>query len=85
MDYVIGTNGTAVSPVDYIATNGTLTFGPGVINLAFAVPIIDDGLLEFNETVPITLENFVKASPGQYTSATIIVDDESLNVPCWHG
>ncbi|HON07929.1 MAG TPA: Calx-beta domain-containing protein, partial [Verrucomicrobiota bacterium] len=44
--------------------------------------IIDDSLLEFNETFPITLTNFVKASPGQYTSATaIIVDDEALNVP----
>ncbi|HON08996.1 MAG TPA: Calx-beta domain-containing protein, partial [Verrucomicrobiota bacterium] len=41
VDYVAGTNGSAVSPDDYIATNGTLTFGPGVTNLTFAVRIID--------------------------------------------
>jgi uncharacterized delta-60 repeat protein len=82
VDYIVGTNGTAVNGEDYIATNGTLVFGPGETVKTFLVPIINDSLLEFNETFPIYLTNFVKASAGAIVSATaIIVDDEALNVP----
>lgn len=82
VDYVVGTNGTAVNLEDYIATNGTLVFGPGETIKTFSIPIINDSYLEFNETFPIWLENFVKASPGAIRSATaIIIDDEALNVP----
>ncbi|MGC8886730.1 MAG: Calx-beta domain-containing protein [Verrucomicrobiia bacterium] len=82
VDYNVGTNGTATAGLDYVATNGTLTFAPGVTNLTFTVRILNDNILEFNETFPISLRNFVNAGQGRYTSATaIIVDDEALNVP----
>lgn len=82
VDYVVGTNGTATHLEDYVATNGTLVFAPGETLKTFSIPIINDNLLEFNETFPVSLRNFVKASPGSITNATvIIVDDEALNVP----
>ena len=36
------TNGTATAGADYVATNGTLTFGPGVTNPNIVVSIIND-------------------------------------------
>lgn len=83
VNYVVSSNGgTAVAFDDYIPTNGTLTFAPGVLSQSFTVRILNDSLLEFNETFPVYLTGFVKASAGAITNATvIIVDDEALNVP----
>ena len=50
------TNGTATAGVDYSAVAGTLIFLPGQTNLTITVPIIDDLLIEGNETVNLTPE-----------------------------
>ncbi|MBM4224935.1 MAG: hypothetical protein FJ167_09125, partial [Gammaproteobacteria bacterium] len=51
------TNGTAVSGLDYVSTNGTLTFAPGVTHLSFSVPVIDDILVRPDRTVLLGLAN----------------------------
>jgi hypothetical protein len=49
--------GTADSVGDYIAKSGTLTFGNGVTQQSFTIPIVDDALAEPNETVNLSLAN----------------------------
>jgi hypothetical protein len=49
------TNGSATAPVDYTQTSGTLTFGPGVTEQTFTVPIVQDMVPESDETFTITL------------------------------
>lgn len=47
--------GTATADADYLPTNGTLSFGPGVTSLHFSVPIVNDVVHENAETVIVTL------------------------------
>ena len=36
-------NGTAQAGLNYVATNGTLTFAPGITNLLISIPLLNDG------------------------------------------
>jgi virginiamycin B lyase len=49
--------GTAVAGVDYTATSGTLTFGPGVTSRSFTVPILNPGRTSGSVTFDLTLSN----------------------------
>jgi len=49
------TDGSATAPADYTETSGTLTFGPGVTEQTFTVPIVQDLQPESDETFTITL------------------------------
>ena len=73
-------DGTATPGVDYVSTNGTLTFGPGVTALTFTVPILQDAVDELNETVTLELFNLVgppDATIGGLQNATLsILDDD---------
>ena len=81
VDFAV-TAGTATDVLDFTATNGTVTFGPGVTLQTIVLPIVNDGDLEGNETVLLTFDNFSKASPGVFTNTLLtIVDDEALAVP----
>ena len=81
VDFAV-TAGTATDVLDFTATNGTVTFGPGVLRQTIVLPIVNDGELEGNETVLLTFNNFSKASPGVFTNVILtIVDDEALAVP----
>jgi uncharacterized delta-60 repeat protein len=76
------TMGTASEGVDYVTTNGTLVFPDGSLFQTFTIPIQDDGQLEVNETIFLTLTNFAKASPGLITQTLLtIIDDEALEAP----
>ena len=50
-------SGTARAGQDYEATTGTLTFPAGTTRLAILVPIIDDDVVEEEETFTISLRN----------------------------
>jgi len=72
------TNGSATQPSDYTSTSGTLQFASGETVKTFVVPIIDDSLIEGNETL-----NVVLSSPGAgalegspFTSTITILDDD---------
>src|SRR5205823_9524765 len=50
-------DGSATAFQDYSPASGTLTFFPGETSKSFLVPIIDDLLVEGNETVNLTLSS----------------------------
>jgi uncharacterized delta-60 repeat protein len=71
------TNGTAGPNLDFVPVSGTLTFAAGETNKTFRVPIIDDALLEGNETIELVLTNLTgNAVPGQMTAILTIVDND---------
>lgn len=47
--------GTATAGVDFVSTNGTLTFPPGLTNMTILVQLLDDVLQEGTETFSIAL------------------------------
>ena len=69
------TDGSALAGSDYIATNGTLTFDPGVTNLTVSVAIKGDTLYESNEVFYVTLSPPANAAIGPPGVVTIISDD----------
>jgi len=70
------TNGTATAGVDFTAVGGVISFLPGEIVKTFSVPILDDGLIEGNETVELVLTNLVGALSGQVTAILTIIDND---------
>ena len=59
-------DGTATNGIDYVGTNGTLVFTNGLATNTFAVPILNNGLLEGNRDFSVVLTN--AAWPGQLVS-----------------
>ena len=56
MDFAT-TNITATNGIRYAGTNGTLTFGDGVTNLTVTVNIINDSIVEGDQTFGFILSN----------------------------
>ncbi len=74
-------DGTAAAGEDYTATGGTLTFAPGETTKSIAVPILNSGVYEADETFTVTLSNPNGATLGTPASATVtIVDDDPAPV-----
>lgn len=70
-------DGTAVAGLDYNARNGTLTFAPGQKTASFNIVIQDDGVVNSNRTVNLSLFNPVNLSLGSVTNSVLtIIDDE---------
>jgi len=69
------TGGTAVSDVDYVLVSGTLVFEPGVTSRAIEITIIQDDLVEQDETIELTLSNPVNALLGAVKSHTYTIAD----------
>jgi hypothetical protein len=69
-------NGSALAGADFLQTNGMLNFGAGETNKSFEVVILDDALMEENETVNLTLSNpGGGASLGSPSSAVLTIRD----------
>lgn len=76
VDFVV-TNGTAVAGADYLPLNGTLVFAPGQTEKNFSIAILDDALVEGNETVQLFLLNPAGAAAlGLATANLTIVDND---------
>jgi gliding motility-associated-like protein len=75
VDYAV--TGTATgSGTDYTLANGTLTFNPADVNKNITIAgIIDDAILEANETVIITLSNPSNANLGANTVHTYSINN----------
>src|SRR5262249_7243903 len=56
VDYATS-DGPAMAGNDYVATSGTLTFAAGETSKTFTIPIIDDNLVENDETFNVSLSN----------------------------
>lgn len=77
-------NGTATAGQDYTATSGTLTWADGETGVkTFSIPLLNDTLVESNETFSISLSNPTGGlSLGSPTSATVTVtSDDQPAVP----
>jgi len=73
-------NGTALANVDYYPTNGLLTFSNGIAFQSFAVPIINNRLLEGDRTFGVYLSTNAASLGGARlltpsTASVIITDD----------
>jgi hypothetical protein len=79
VDYVTF-NGTAVSPGDYQAVNGTVTFSPGQTTRFVTVPVNGDTLPEGNETFILNLSNPVGALLADSQGIGTIMDDDASNI-----
>ena len=81
VDYSIGdVSDTAESGLDYVDGAGTLSFGPGDINKTIEVGIIDDILLEGEETFIVHLTNPNGAILGDATGVGTIIDNDTSEV-----
>ncbi|QDT97284.1 Calx-beta domain-containing protein [Gimesia aquarii] len=76
VDYTT-TNLTAVAPDDYSAQTGTLTFNPGEQSHTIAVNIIDDNLVEDDESILISLSNIQNGENVTFSNslATVLIED----------
>lgn len=73
------TAGTAIGGVDFVVTNGTLTFAPGQSVQYVPVPILDDFIVESNKAVNLSLFNISGGAQlgGQTTATLTIIDDDT--------
>lgn len=70
--------GTAIAGVDYIATNGTLSFLPGELVKSFQVRLLDDLLGEGSETVLLTLSNPSGSNTLATGTAELLIRDNEF-------
>ena len=78
VSYATG-NGSALSGSDYVATVDTVTFDAGETTKRVRIPILQDALVEPNETFTFTLGAPTGgARPGEPSSATITIKDDDV-------
>lgn len=71
--------GSASNSVDYFGTNGILTFLPGETVKIISIPIVNDGVVESNETINLVLTNATGGVPlgGQNAAIVTIANDDT--------
>ncbi|HEU4833220.1 MAG TPA: NF038122 family metalloprotease, partial [Pyrinomonadaceae bacterium] len=74
-------NGTASERCDYGSTAGTLRFGPGETTKSFTIPIVNDGLVEGNETFSIALSSPSGMTLASPQLATVTINDNDVAPP----
>jgi hypothetical protein len=72
-------NGSATAGFDYVATSGTLIFGPGETQKFVSVTVLDDNLIENAENFFVTLTGATNASITGSQATVTIADDDSPN------
>ncbi|TFG69107.1 MAG: hypothetical protein E4H27_07410, partial [Anaerolineales bacterium] len=70
------TNDTAIAGDDYLASEGQLSFAPGVTSQNIAVTVIGDNLREGNEVFNVVLSTPTNASLGDASGKGTITDDD---------
>lgn len=77
VDFLTTTNGTATAGLDYTTVTNALVFNPGESVKTLFIPIVNDLLVEGNETVAMALTNASGALMLAPTEAVLtIVDDD---------
>lgn len=73
----------AVAGVDFVATNGTLNFGPGEVSKSFLVSLLDNPLADGNRRIALALSGATPSAALGSPSAGLltIVDNETFNEP----
>jgi len=73
------TDGTANAPGDYTNVSQTVTFAPGEVLKTITIPVVDDTLVEGDETVNLSLSNATGgATLGVTSAATLTITDNDL-------
>ncbi len=72
------TGGTATPELDFESTQGVVVFEPGSVEAQVRIPLKDDGLVEGDETVEVTLSDPRNALLGQAQATGTITDDETV-------
>jgi hypothetical protein len=71
-------DGTAVAGEDFLGASGFVTFSPGQASATFSVMIKEDGLVESDETVTLTLSNPSTGALGTvYMASLIIIENDT--------
>jgi hypothetical protein len=73
-------DGSASAGADYVATSGTLSFGPGETKKSISVSVMGDTVFEPDETFVLELSGPVNASLGKST-ATGTIKNEDVQKP----
>ena len=74
-------DGTATHGLDYLGSTNTLQFAPGQLSLELSIPVLDDTLVEGNETVLLRLFNAPRlVELGGWATATLIIEDDEKSV-----
>jgi uncharacterized repeat protein (TIGR01451 family) len=76
VDYIT-LEGTATNNLDFVATNGTVTFAPGTTNATIVVYAIEDILDEPNRSFTVLLTNAVNAGISDQSGAGTVLDDDA--------
>ncbi|MEG3978130.1 Calx-beta domain-containing protein [Microcoleus sp. herbarium8] len=75
------TNGSATAPADYNSAAIPVNFAAGETTKTIVVPIVDDALVESQETVNLSLTNPTGATLGAQSNATLNIIDNDDPVP----
>jgi gliding motility-associated-like protein/uncharacterized repeat protein (TIGR01451 family) len=78
------TAGTATSGTDYTTLSGTVTIPAGSSSAPVSVPVLDDDLIEGDETAVLIMDNVTSSLPfvagAQKQDTVIINDDDNVNM-----
>ncbi len=74
------TDGSAVQPGDYTSATGTLTFAPGTTTQTITVPIVNDTILEGDETFNVNLVSPINATIADNLGLGTILANDPLSV-----
>jgi hypothetical protein len=75
-------SGSAHAGEDFVATNGSVVFGPGETNRTIPMPIIDDSRIEADETFTVMLGNPIGGVVfgSNVVASVTIADNDSVPV-----
>jgi hypothetical protein len=79
VDYAASGGTASGGGVDYDLAAGSLTFNPGQTSRTIDVTLVDDTLVEPDETVIVALSNAQNASLGAVISTTLTIQDDDGN------
>src|SRR5262249_24336024 len=71
-------DGSGIAGVDYVSTNGVLTFAPGVATQTISVPVIANTMNETNKNFLVNLSNPSNATIGDGQGLCTITNDDAL-------
>ena len=71
--------GLASDRSDYVKTTGTLRFAPGEASQTLSATIIDDAIVEGDETFNLVLTNATGAERGEQHTATVVITDNDAS------
>jgi photosystem II stability/assembly factor-like uncharacterized protein len=74
-------NGRASERCDYVTSLGTVRFNAGETSKTITIPLIDDVLVEGNETLTIVLNNPAGATLGSIAAATVTILENDAVTP----